>query len=116
MRFKKLVSMAALALLPIFAQAHGHLEKSMPADGSKSAAPDHVMLEFSEAVQVTALSIQKDGSKDEQKIAPLPTKPTEMVNVPAPKLEPGVYTLKWRALGDDHHVASGVVHFTVVAK
>lgn len=116
MRFKKIVSIAVFAMLPILAQAHGHLEKSMPAKDSKGMTPDHVMLEFSEAVQVTALSIQKEGSKDEQKIAPLPTKPTEMVNVPAPKLEPGVYTLKWRAVGDDDHVVSGTVHFTVVAK
>ena len=115
MLLKKSVLIGALALLPIVAFAHAHLEKSMPADKSKGPAPEHIMLDFSEATQLTALTIQKEGSKDAKKLT-LPKKPEKSVHVDAPSLEPGAYVLKWRAVGDDKHVQSGEVHFTVVAK
>jgi len=114
MNIKKLVFAAALALLPIFAQAHTHLENSMPKADSSGAAPEHIMLEFNEATQLTALTLQKEGAGDAQKVGPLPDKPEKMVHVAAPKLEPGTYVLTWRAMGDDKHVTSETVRFTVV--
>ena len=42
-------------------QAHAHLEKSTPADGSTlSVAPAALEMTFSEAARLTALSIQSD--------------------------------------------------------
>jgi len=112
MNVKKLM-LAAMLALPFLAQAHAHLEKSMPAADSSGKAPEQFMLEFNEAAQVTALTLQKQGAKEAQKLSPLPTKADKMVHVTAPKLEPGSYVLNWRAVTDDQHVTSGTVHFTV---
>lgn len=114
MNIKNLALTAALALVPIFAQAHTHLENSMPKADSSGAAPEHIMLEFNETTQLTALTLQKEGAGEAQKISPLPDKPEKTIHVAAPKLEPGTYVLTWRAVGDDKHVMSGTVRFTVV--
>ena len=114
MNIRKLALAAALASLPLLTQAHTHLENSMPKANSSGASPEHIMLEFNETTQLTALTLQKEGAGDAQKVGPLPDKPEKMIHVAAPKLEPGAYVLTWRALGDDKHVMSGTVRFTVV--
>ena len=116
MNFKKLAFAVALGWLPVFVQAHTHLQHSMPQADSSGAAPEHIMLEFNEATQLTALTVQKEGGGDAQKIGPLPGTPEKTIHVAAPKLEPGTYVLTWRAVGDDKHIMSGTVRFTVVAK
>lgn len=95
------------------AQAHAHLEKSTPADGSTlSAAPAAIEMTFSETARLTALSIQK-GQEPRQVIRELPAVADKTVRVALPKLAPGVYTLSWRAVAADGHVSSGIVHFTI---
>ena len=103
---------AALLSLASAAHAHSHLKSSMPADGSTVMAPKQIMLMFSAAARVTALTIQKDGEA-EQKLAPLPSEPAAHVMVRAPKLTPGKYTVTYRILSNDNHVMSGKLHFTV---
>jgi len=94
------------------AYAHAHLEKAIPADGSVlSAAPKQLMLHFSEATQITALTIQK-GEESKQTLSP-PTEPTAMVAVALPKLSVGRYVVNYRAMGDDNHIVNGEIHFTV---
>lgn len=95
------------------AMAHTHLKSVSPADGATVAtSPTEFVLTFGEAARLTALSIQKDGSA-ERKVAPLPTAAAAQFKVPAPKLDDGHYTLSWRILGDDGHIMSGKVGFTV---
>lgn len=95
------------------AMAHTHLKSASPADGATVAtSPAEFVLTFGEAARLTALTIQKDGGA-EQKVAPLPTAAGAQFKVPAPKLDNGHYTLNWRILGDDGHVMSGKVAFTV---
>jgi methionine-rich copper-binding protein CopC len=106
---------AALLLFAAAAQAHSHLESSTPAEGSTvSTSPPAVELNFSEAVRVTALSIQK-GDEKKQPLAPLPDKPAEKITVSLPALAPGIYVVNYRAVSDDNHVMSGILHFTVGA-
>jgi len=106
----------ALSILGLFASgayAHTHVEKAVPADNSTvKAAPKEIMLHFNEAARLTALSIQKEGEK-EQAVKPLPSAPSEMVSVPIPPLAPGKYLVTYRVMGDDNHVMSGKLHFTV---
>jgi methionine-rich copper-binding protein CopC len=104
-----------LALLPLSAEAHAHLVQATPADGSiLSVAPDHFLLTFSESAHLTALSIQKAGNSDPQKIQPLPKGASAHFMIPAPKLTPGVYTLKYRVVAvDDGHLSSGAIRFTL---
>jgi len=97
------------------AQAHTHLQKYSPADGSTvAAAPTSVVLTFSEAARVTAAWIQKnDGSRT--KLGPLPEKAAGQITIPLPPLTPGTYVVSWRAAGDDGHVMPGQMHFILSA-
>ncbi len=111
-RFTTLSTLALLAFA-VSAEAHTHLKQSTPAEGSVlEAAPANIVLKFSEAARVTALSLQQDG-KAAQKLAPLPSEPTAEVTVPAPKLSAGKYVIAWRVVSDDNHIMSGTLHFTV---
>jgi methionine-rich copper-binding protein CopC len=107
----------ALSTLPETLLAHAQLKQSVPANGSTlAAAPDHFTLNFSEAAHLTALTLQRDGASGVQKIAPLPKDASDHFDIPAPKLTPGVYTLKFRNVAaDDGHVMSGTIKFTVAS-
>lgn len=112
---KRLLSTVAVSLFFTLgaAQAHTHLKSSMPADQAVlTSAPKQVMLHFSEASRLTAVSIQKDGDK-ETSIAPLPKQASADVTLPVEISGPGTYKLKWRAIGADNHVMSGALQFTV---
>jgi methionine-rich copper-binding protein CopC len=94
------------------AQAHTHLEGSVPADKSRVKAPAAIELHFSEAAKLTALKLQK-GKEAEQPIKALPAKAAANVSVPVPALSEGDYVVSWRVVGDDGHVMSGKFAFTV---
>lgn len=105
----------ALSLLLITGsvQAHSHLEASTPAEGSiLASAPATLVLTFSAATRLTALSLQKAGEA-KQVITPLPTTVEATHKVAVPTLAPGAYTVHWRVVGSDSHVMSGQLHFTV---
>lgn len=106
---------ATLLLFASGVQAHTKLEQAMPADNSvNKAAPKEIVLHFSEATRLTALTIQKEGDK-EQPLKPLPTTAAKMITVPVSPLSPGKYLVNWRVVGDDNHVMSGKLRFTVTA-
>jgi methionine-rich copper-binding protein CopC len=111
--FGGLILVAAMAS----AQAHTHLKAATPAEGSTvKAAPENIVLTFSEAARLTALTLQKDGDTEEKKLSPLPTEAAANVTVPVPKLSPGKYTVNWRVVSGDNHIMSGKLHFTVAAQ
>jgi methionine-rich copper-binding protein CopC len=111
-----LPGLAVMAAVPFLAHAHTHLEGAVPADRSTIASsPPSISLTFSEPTRVTALTLQKGNETSEQKLGPLPGTAEKQLSVQPPKLEPGAYTVKWRAVGEDSHVMSGVLRFTVSA-
>lgn len=117
MKNRVLMLSAALLALSGTVEAHTHLKKSTPAENSVVAtAPSQLALHFSEPTRLTAVSIQKDGDKESMHISALPAKASEDVSVPLEPLDPGKYTVTWRAIGDDNHVMSGALHFTVSGK
>lgn len=96
-------------------QAHATLQKSVPvANSTVAPAPKNVELEFSEAVQVTALTLQAGDAKA-QAIGPLPKAAASRIVVPMPDLPAGSYTIAWRAMSSDNHVMSGKFQFKVGA-
>ena len=112
---KTSIAFLAAALLGASAltQAHTHLKESRPAEGSVlNAPPANIVLKFSEAARVTALTLQKDGGAEE-KLSPLPTAAAAEVSVPAGKLAPGKYVVNYRVVSGDNHIMSGKLHFTV---
>ena len=98
-------------------QAHTHLLRATPADGSSiGVSPPRLQLEFSEAATVTGLSIQRTGDAAPLKLTRLRQRPSAGFVIDLPLLAPGNYLVKWRALSDDSHVASGSIRFTLQAR
>ena len=115
MKILPLLSGLALVTFGVTASAHAHLQKSSPADNSLiTTSPAVLVLNFSEAARLTALSIQK-GSEPRQKLKPLPTTAAQQISVPLPRLTPGSYSVSWHVVSDDGHVMSGTLHFTLAA-
>ena len=111
---KQLIAVGML-LFAAVAHAHTHLKDSVPAEGSTvSVSPPNIVLKFSEATRITALTVKKEGG-DEQKLTPLPSSAAAEVTVRAPELAPGKYVVTWRAMSSDSHIMSGELHFTVSA-
>jgi copper resistance protein C len=107
--------LAGLTLLSMAgtAWAHAHLETSVPANASTVAkAPAEIILTFSDAARVTAVTLTKDGGP-EQKIAKLPTEMASRIAIAVPKLADGHYTVDWRVAGKDGHVMNGKFTFTI---
>jgi methionine-rich copper-binding protein CopC len=105
-----------LLLLCVFApalQAHAHLEEASPTEGSVlHAAPQQLLLRFSEPARLTTLTLERDGAVP-QKIAPLPEKSEARISISLPALKAGHYRVRWRALSADGHVVPGELHFTL---
>jgi methionine-rich copper-binding protein CopC len=115
MKILSLLSGPVLVMLGVTASAHAHLQKSSPADNSViTTAPPNLVLNFSEAARLTALSIQKDN-EPLQNLKPLPTAAAQQISVPLPPLTPGTYSVNWRVVSDDGHMMAGALHFTVAA-
>jgi methionine-rich copper-binding protein CopC len=115
MKILSLLSGLALVTFGVTASAHAHLEKSIPADGSViTTSPANLVLNFSAAARLTALSIQK-GDDPKQNLKPLPTTAAQQISVALPQLAPGTYSVSWRVMSDDGHVMSGTLHFTLVS-
>jgi methionine-rich copper-binding protein CopC len=107
--------LAATLLLPAAAFAHAHLQKSSPAEGTTLVvAPKSVQLQFSEAAQLTAASVQRDGEAKQELAHPL-VAAAKQVDVSLPALPGGHYSLAWRVLSADGHVMAGTLHFSVGA-
>jgi methionine-rich copper-binding protein CopC len=115
MKILSLLSGFALVAFGVTANAHAHLQKSSPADNSViTTSPPNLVLNFSEAARLTALSIQK-GSEPEQKVKPLPTAVAQQISVPLPPLTAGIYAVNWRVVSEDGHMMAGALHFTISA-
>ena len=98
---------------------HFELTKSLPAAGQKlDAAPARVQLWFSQApaAGVSTMSI-KQGDADVAAGKPvIVAGEKSMYLEPSKPLAAGDYLVKWRGAGDDGHVSTGEVKFTIVAK
>jgi len=115
MKILSLLFGLALVTSAVTASAHAHLQKSSPADNSLiTTSPAVLVLNFSEAARLTALSIQK-GSESQQKLKLLRGGRRQQISVPLPQLTPGTYSVSWHVVSDDGHVMSGTLHFTLAA-
>ena len=116
MKMFSLLCGMALVTFAVTASAHAHLEKSSPADGSvMMTSPSSIVLSFSEAARLTALSIQR-ADEAKQNLKPFPTAAARQISVPLPPLKPGAYSLTWRVLSDDGHVTTGTLRFTLAGE
>jgi len=107
----KWLTASILCLVAAAAHAHAHLTDSDPREGSTGKAPAQLVLTFSEAARLTAITLQKEGA-EAQKLA-LPTEMAARLAIRLPALAAGRYTVNWRAIANDGHVTSGTLHFAV---
>lgn len=106
-----------LALAPVSALAHAHLDHAQPAVGSKvPAAPAEVSLWFTEAVEPKFSSIVVQDAKGTAvqtgKAEGAPDN-TAVLKVKLKPLPPGIYKVMWKILSVDTHRTEGSFSFTV---
>ncbi|RDV01260.1 copper homeostasis periplasmic binding protein CopC [Undibacter mobilis] len=106
----------ALALAPISALAHGHLDHAKPAVGATVAAPKEVSLWFTEAVEPKFSSIVvQDAKGTAMQIGKAEVAADNAANlkIKVKPLTPGVYSVTWKILSVDTHRTQGTFSFTV---
>jgi methionine-rich copper-binding protein CopC len=108
--------MALLGLAsPAF--AHAHLKAATPAvDGSVTAAPSELDLDFSEDLNLKFSGVAvkgSDGAAVETGVASLAKDDTRLVVPLKRPLAAGTYTVDWHALSADGHKTKGSYSFSV---
>ena len=110
----------ALSIATFAAPAfHFALVKSSPAAGEKlDAAPGRVQMWFSQAPAPGVSTITlKHGETDVEVKKPVINAKEKSISVePVKPLAAGDYVAKWRGAGDDGHVMTGEVKFTIAVK
>jgi copper transport protein len=96
-----------------FAFAHASLIRSEPADGALlSAAPHHVVLQFSEPVAPAVLRLSNPSGETADLSGA--SFSDNSVTVPLPKgLERGTFAVSWRVISQDGHPVAGTVVFSI---
>lgn len=98
---------------------HFELVKSSPVAGAKlESPPARLQLWFSQApaAGVSALSLKRGDADVELGKMVIVAGEKSFYADPVKPLAAGDYLIKWRGAGDDGHVSTGDVKFTVVAK
>jgi methionine-rich copper-binding protein CopC len=109
---------AALSLPAVTAAfAHAHLVRSTPAEGGTvNAAPSEVTLKFNERLEPafsSAIIRDAAGKQVDKADAHVDKADRTVVRVSLPALEPGVYTVEWRAMSSDTHKVNGNFTFRI---
>jgi methionine-rich copper-binding protein CopC len=108
---------AALLLAPAAAGAHAVLVRSLPAPrATLPRAPERVELTFNErieAVYSTASVWDAAGRRVDRRDAAVAAADPKRLVVSVAALAPGVYTVRYRVLSVDGHLADGSYAFTV---
>jgi copper resistance protein C len=117
-----LVAGAALAARPgaAYARFHFGLVKSVPVDKATVATAPEVRLWFTEApeagsVSIRVLTARNVAVKTGEVAADKTDKKVYATTLPA-TLPNGAYSVIWRGMGDDGHVLSDTLTFTVAAR
>ncbi len=98
------------------ASAHTQLVSSSPAPGSSVAAPAAVSLTFSEALLDLGSYVRVvDAADADRAVGAAYLASPETLQVDVGPLEPGEYTVTWRAVADDGHPIEGTFAFEVVS-
>ena len=107
--------LAALAATASFAaHPHAFLDHAEPKVGSVvSAAPAELRIWFTQELEPAfsrAEVVDANGRRVDRGQSGIDRKERTLLHVPLDKLGPGTYTVNWRAVSVDTHVAQG--HFT----
>ena len=109
-------SLVVLAiLLSGWAFAHAKITSTIPADGDFVAAPETLVLNFDNPVELTAIALNTiDGGT--RNTGDVPAEPAKSFRIGLPEtLPPGEYYVVWKSIAADSHFSTGEFFFTVVA-
>ena len=109
---------AALSLSGVVAAfAHAHLVRATPAEGGTiKSAPNEVTLKFNEKLESafsSAVVRDSAGKQVDKADAHVDKADRTVVRVSLPPLDPGIYTVEWRAMSSDTHKINGNFTFRV---
>jgi len=109
---------AALSLSgAVVAFAHAHLVRATPAEGATvKSPPNEVTLKFNERLEPafsSAVIRDSTGKQIDKADAHVDKTDRTVVRVSLPPLDPGVYTVEWRAMSSDTHKINGNFTFRV---
>jgi copper transport protein len=115
MRAVAVVAVLASLLVPTQAFAHATLKETTPAIQSRlEEPPDVVTLRFDQSVTVGARAIEVFAEDGRKVSAPaVATDRARVVTSRVAALPRGAYTVRWRVLSSDGHVAAGLFTFGV---
>lgn len=110
-----LVVVFLVTLLPVALSAHLRLTKSSPTEGATVATPPkQLQLWFSEEPLLPLSSVTLTGPNGTVKMErPQAGVERSLTVAIATALTPGAYRVAWKSAGDDGHVVTGTVDFTV---
>ncbi|REK74675.1 copper resistance CopC/CopD family protein [Paenibacillus paeoniae] len=117
---KKSYSLLAILLvvwacLPSFVSAHAYIYQSSPlANAVLDSSPSQIKLTFTEKIdtKMSSITLQND-SGGEVKGTTLSSDGDQTLILTIPKLEQGVYKVKWQVLSLDTHVTDGSYSFSI---
>lgn len=98
---------------------HLHLVKSSPeANATIGAAPDTIRLWFSQAPELSVTTVKVTGpDKAAVALAPLARGDSALIVAPVKgKMAAGSYSVAWRTMAKDGHVARGTFGFTITPR
>ena len=109
---------AAVCCSTALLSAHLKLTRSAPAaDAVLESSPDVLQLWFSEEPLLPLSGVTLTGPRGPITLEPLQAGGERSVVAKiGATLEPGAYRAEWRAAGDDGHVISGTVPFSIKPK
>jgi methionine-rich copper-binding protein CopC len=109
---------AAVCFSSALLSAHLKLMRSAPAaDAVLESSPDVLQLWFSEEPLLPLSGMTLTGPRGPIKLEPLRAgSERSLVAKVGTTLEPGAYRVDWKAAGDDGHVMSGTVSFSIKPK
>jgi methionine-rich copper-binding protein CopC len=111
-RWFALILSSSLALA---VHAHTKLATSTPEPDTTVAAPKALELKFGGDVRLTSVTLADAGGR-EVHLDAVPTDVASRFELAIHgALQPGRYTVVWRAVGGDTHIVSGEFAFTVAA-
>ena len=112
------VAIGSTALIAWRAPFHLHLLKSAPAaNATVSAAPDSIRLWFSQAPELAVTTVKVTGPGNAViALAPLAKRDSALVIAPVKgPMAAGAYSVVWRTMAKDGHVARGTFAFKIGA-
>ncbi|MCM3768323.1 copper resistance protein CopC [Neobacillus niacini] len=102
-----------IVVLPTIASAHTHLESSNPESGQVVTEKlNEIVLNFGGKIEsLSTMTLVKDGQ--DVPFKSIDPQGTQMIGTLEAPLENGSYVIQWKIIGEDSHIITGDIPFSV---